>query len=133
MTTIVTQTCCRKYFFRSVTILWISVLSFCSTGCLYFRSHPVGIEPMARYTGYFNYEILGEAEGTSSSMTLVGIFPVTPGIKYEEAIDEAIRSKGGDNLIEVTSWRERKVYIVGVVDVLHVKGKAIRYISNTIK
>jgi len=100
------------------------------TGCLYFRSHPVGIEPVARYTDYFNYEILGDAEGSSSSMTLIGLFPVTPPIKYEEAVDEAIRSKGGDNLIEVTSWREKKVYLVGVVDVLYVKGKVIRYIAN---
>jgi hypothetical protein len=119
--------------FRPATILVTSILSISMTGCLYFRSHPMGIEPNARYTDYFNYEILGDAEGSSSSMTLIGLFPVTPGIKYEEAVNEAIRSKGGDNLIEVTSWRERKVYIVGVVDVLHVKGKAIRYISDTVK
>jgi hypothetical protein len=27
-------------------------------------------------------------------------------------------------------WREKKVYVIGTVDVLHVKGKAIRYTAE---
>jgi hypothetical protein len=122
-----------KISIHLVTIFFACFLSIYGTGCLYFRSHPVGIEPIARNTDYYKYEVLGDAEGTSSSMTLIGLFLVTPPIKYEEAIDEAIRSKGGDNLIDVTSWREKNVYVVGVVDVLHVKGKAIRYITENQK
>jgi hypothetical protein len=99
-----------------------------NSGCLYFRNHPVGIASQAKESGSLKYEIIGDAEGTSSSFTLVWFFPVTSRISYDEAVNEAIRSKGGDNLIDVTSWREKNVYIVGTVDVLHVKGKAIRYL-----
>ena len=101
------------------------------TGCLYFRSHPDGIQPIAKETDYYNYEILGDAEGSSSRFALLWFIPVTPPVTYDEAVTEAIRSKGGDNLVEVTSWSETKTYIVGTVYVLHVKGKVIRYISNT--
>jgi hypothetical protein len=99
-----------------------------NSGCLYFKNHPVGISSQAKESGSLKYEILGDGEGTSSSFTLVWFFPVTSRISYDEAVIEAIRSKGGDNLIDVTSWREKNVYIVGTVDVLHVKGKVIRYL-----
>jgi hypothetical protein len=54
---------------------------------------------------------------------------VTPVINYNEAIDEAIRKMGGDNIIEVTSWKEKNIYLIGSVDVIHVKGKVIRYLK----
>jgi hypothetical protein len=99
-----------------------------NSGCLYFKNHPVGISSQAKESGSLKYEILGEGEGTSSSFTLIWFFPVTPDLNYDDAVNEAIRSKGGDNLIDVTSWREKNVYIVGTIDVLHVKGKVIRYL-----
>ena len=109
-----------------------AILLFCaitSSGCIYSKAHPMGIEPSAREMEVDNYEILGAAEGISSSFTLLWCIPITPRINYDEAFNEAIRSQGADNLIEVTIWREKKVYAIGTVDVLHVKGKAIRYLA----
>jgi hypothetical protein len=111
-----------------ITVLIISV-SFLSSGCLYFKNHPIGIEPAAREIGNKRYEIIGPATGSSSSFTLFGLFKVTNEMSYNEAIEQAIRSQGGDNLIEVTSWFQRDVYVVGKVDTLYVSGKVIRYIK----
>jgi len=115
----------KKY---ALIALIASVTSF-STGCLYFKSHPLGIEQNARELEADHYEVLGTAEGSSSSFSLLWVLPVTPRASYDEAVNEAIRSQGADNLIDVTTWKSKKVYAIGTVDILHVKGKAIRYTS----
>jgi hypothetical protein len=92
------------------------------------NTRPLGIEPYARDTGGRRYEILGPAIGESSSFTLFFLAEVTNKASYDEAIEQAIRNKGGDNLIEVTSWRDSKNYIIGNVTTVHVNGKVIRYI-----
>lgn len=114
----------RSGRFAILSIL-LPLLLLC--GCLYGRVHPLAIEPGVKVMRSSGYQVLGEAEGMSSSFTLLGIFPVTPRIDPERAADQAIRSLGGDNLIEAVYYSETKVYIVGVVNVVRVKGKVIRY------
>lgn len=106
-----------------IIILLIPAMS----GCLYGKVSPVGVEPSAKYMRSGGYEVLGEAEGVSSSFTLFWVFPVTPDEDISKAVDEAIRSLGGDNLIEAVFYREKKVYIVGTVNIVRAKGKVIRY------
>jgi len=105
------------------------VLMLC-TGCLSFKAHPVGVEPNARNMTCPEYEVLGEAEGLSSSFTLFWFVPVTPAVNFKEAVDDAVKSKGGDNLIEAVFTRESLVYIVGTVNNVYVKGKVIRYLQK---
>lgn len=104
-----------------------AVIVFFLSGCLYSKSHPVGVEPSAKIMEPFEYEIAGEGEGSASSFTLFFMIRVTPGLDSGEAVDEAVKSRGGDNLIEAVFTRERRVYIIGTVDIIHVKGKVIRY------
>jgi hypothetical protein len=118
-----------RYMRIGIGILLMLFISASSTGCLSFKNHAVGIQDSAKETGGLDYEILGDAEGASSSLRLFWIFPVTPVINYDEAINDAIRKLGGDNLVEVTSWKEKNVYLIGTVDVLHVKGNVIRYLK----
>ncbi len=99
-------------------------------GCLYSKSRPLGIEASARLMKSANYEVMGEAEGMSSSFTLFGIFPVTPEPDPDRAVEEALRSLGGDNLIEAVFYSETRTYIVGVVRIVRVKGKVIRYLNK---
>jgi hypothetical protein len=73
------------------------------------------------------YRVLGEAEGTSSSFNLLWIIPVTPRIDYDRAVGDAINNLRGDNLINVRTWFERQVWIIGMVEILHVKGTVIQY------
>lgn len=77
-----------------------------------------------------DYEVIGEAEGISSSFRLFWFVPVTTAANFRDAVDDAVRSKGGDNLIEAVFTRERMVYIVGTVNNIYVKGKVIRYKQN---
>lgn len=116
----------KLYRFTTLSVI-MPVLLMC--GCLYGRVHPLAIEPGAKVMRSSAYQVLGEAEGASSSFTLLGIFPVTSPLDPERAVDQAIRSLGGDNLIEVVYYSETKVYIVGVVNVVRVTGKVIRYLQ----
>jgi hypothetical protein len=117
-------------FLKRIRIVFFLILFLPVTiaGCLSLTNHAGGIQDSAKETGGLNYEILGDAEGESSSLKLFWIFPVMKDINFDEAVNEAIRKLGGDNLVEVTSWKEKNVYFIGTIDVLHVKGKVIRYL-----
>lgn len=99
-------------------------------GCLYGKVHPLAVQPSAGYIGSAGYEVLGPAEGMSSGFTLFGLFPVTPQPDPERAVSEAVRSLGGDNMIDVVFYRETKGYVVGIVRIIRVEGKVIRYIRK---
>ena len=100
------------------------------SGCIYTKIHAVGIQPSAQSRPAPLYETLGEAEGMSSSYTFLWALPVTPHITLDEAYNEAIRSKGGDNLIGMSIWREKQVWILGTIDTIRVKGTVIRTINK---
>lgn len=97
------------------------------TGCIRSNVRVTGIEPEAKMMLPGNYRVLGETEGQSSSFNLLWVFPVTPRMSYESAINDAIARLGGDNLINVRTWIERQIWIGGMVEVLHVRGTAIMY------
>ncbi|MBN1495160.1 MAG: hypothetical protein JXA07_00225 [Spirochaetes bacterium] len=97
------------------------------TGCLYKGVRVAGIEPQAGQIESSLYRILGESEGMSSSFNLFWIIPVTPQARYDRAVHDAISGLKGDSLIDVRIWLERQIWIVGMVEILHVKGKVIQY------
>jgi len=97
------------------------------SGCLYKGVRVAGMESHAKVMEGNKYNVLGEAEGTSSSFNLLWIVPVTPRIDYDRAVGEAINSLRGDNLINVRTWFERQIWIIGMVEILHVKGTVIQY------
>jgi hypothetical protein len=108
-------------------IVFLTALSMTVSGCISFKAHPEGVVPSARIMTSPYYEVLGEAEGMSSSFRLFWVFPVTTAANNAEAVDDAVKSKGGDNLIEAVFTSESKVYIIGTVDNIYVTGKVIRY------
>ncbi len=97
------------------------------TGCLYRGIRVVGLEQKAAQLESSRYRVLGESEGTSSSFNLFWVIPVTPRATYDRAVTEAISGMRGDSLIEIRTWMERQIWIVGMVEILHVKGKVIQY------
>lgn len=99
----------------------------CMTGCLYKGVRVAGIETQAGQIESSHYRILGESEGMSSSFNLFWIIPVTPQARYDRAVHDAISGLKGDSLIDVRIWLERQIWIVGMVEILHVKGKVIQY------
>jgi hypothetical protein len=112
-----------RSFIVAMSLLCLGVFS----GCLYKGVRVAGIESHAKVMEGNKYRILGEAEGTSSSFNLLWLLPVTPRIDYDRAVGEAIKSLRGDNLINVRTWHERQIWIIGMVEILHVKGTVIQY------
>ncbi len=108
----------------AATILMLVTLM---AGCVSVKTNLTGVATNARTMDSMDYEVLGEAEGMHSAFRLFWIFPVTPRADREKAIEEAVASKGGDNLIFVRTWRERQHWVLGTVDIIHVRGSVIRY------
>jgi len=97
------------------------------SGCVYMHTVPSGLEPQARTAERGVYTVIGESESQSSSFNLLWVLPVTPRIDYDATVSRAIARLKGDDLIEVRTWIERQIWILGMVEILHVKGKVIRY------
>jgi hypothetical protein len=97
------------------------------SGCLHQRVRSTGIGPQAKVMENKKYRVLGESEGQSSSFNLLWFIPVTLRLDYDRAVNDAISKMNGDNLIEVRTWKEVQIWIVGMVEILHVKGKVIQY------
>ncbi len=112
-----------KSFAIVISLLCLALFS----GCLYKGVRVAGVESQAKKSEGMKYRILGEAEGSSSSFNLLWLLPVTPRIDYDRAVGEAISSLRGDNLINVRTWFERQIWIIGMVEILHVKGTVIQY------
>ena len=112
-----------KKFFPAITALLIF-----SNGCMVYKSiYLAGIEPSMHPLRNAPYEILGEAETTISNFNLLWAVSVTPRPDFEKALLEMANEKGGDDVIEVRWWRERQQWIVGMVTIIHIKGKVIKY------
>jgi hypothetical protein len=111
---------------KRITAVLLILSSFALSACLGIRTHVKGIEPSARPLSTGKYEIIEPAEFTISSFKLFWILPVTPDLKIHEIIEETVNNKGGDNLIEMQLWHERQYWILGTIDMIHVKGKIIR-------
>lgn len=109
----------------------ILLCSILTNGCLASRIFPGGIEHSASELKDQPYEILGEAEGQASNFSLFWFVTVTPRADIDRAISNAISKKGGDDLIDIRWWIESKVYILGTVKIIYVKGKIIRYTNKT--
>jgi hypothetical protein len=103
------------------------ILSLTLSGCVYKGIRVAGLEPAVHVMEARSYRILGEAEGRSSSFNLLWIIPVTSRINYDAAVREAVTSMRGDDLIDVRTWLERQIWILGMVEILHVRGKVIQY------
>ena len=95
-------------------------------GCIYVKTHPVGIIPSAKEPEPESYETIGVAEAESSAYTMLWLFPVTKPVSVGNAIETAVRSKGGDNLIGARVWNEKQIWILGTIDTIYVKGTVVR-------
>lgn len=105
-----------------ITLAYIVVL----TGCITTR-HVAGYEPHVRPLKSLHYEIVGEAESFTSNFNLLWFFNVTPLANFDRAIMDAINQKNGDDLIDVSWWIERQYWIIGTINIVHIKGKVIKY------
>lgn len=110
-----------------IAVIGLIACALMLTGCLYNRTRLTDVSQQARVLENRHYRVLGISEGTSSSFNLLWFIPVTPRMNYEKALNDAVAGMRGDNIIEVRTWVERQVWIVGLVEIMHVRGKVIQY------
>ena len=115
----------RIHRFIAITVI-IACVNF-TANCVYMRTQTKGIKDSAEPLESPQYNVLNFTSGKSSSFKLFWFIPVTPEINYNEAVDEAVLSGNGDNLIDVRLYEKRQIWILGTVDILYVEGKAIKY------
>jgi len=80
------------------TILSLGVLVIAAAGCV---SQPLRF-PTAAETAKGNYTVLGEAEGEATGLMLFDVIPIGQNERFVRAYDAAVKSKGGDALIDIT-------------------------------
>ncbi len=110
-----------------IPALLMTALLLASPGCLSVHTHLKDVLTSAKPMEKEEYELIGDGEGMHSSFRLFWFIPVTPRTDREKAIEEAVAAKGGDNLVFVRIWQERQYWILGTVDIIHVRGRVIRY------
>jgi hypothetical protein len=116
----------KIYSAKRIEAILFALSLFAFSSCLGIRTHIKGIEPSARPLSTGKYEVIEPVEFSVSSFKLFWILQVTPDLKVQEIIEETANNKGGDNIIEMQLWHERQYWILGTIDIIHVKGKIIR-------
>lgn len=89
--------------------LWSSMLLVLISGCI--RS-PIALVASTKPLAPDGYAELGPVEETDCIWYLFGILPVTGGNNMQDAIADAIESRHGDALIQVTAETYFQYFIV---------------------
>ena len=111
----------QKYIISLVCAVLMSV-----TGCVR-AYHQWAYEPQVSPLQSSSYEVIGEAESKVSNFSLLWVWSVTEHPDYDRAIREMISEKGGDDVIDVSFWIEKQQWILGTVNVMHIRATVIRY------
>lgn len=118
--------------FKTFAIIQIVLLLFLMqsfSGCVSIRTHATSLEPSAHPAPNTSsgYEKIEDTELMASSFSLLWFIPVTPEPNINQVIENKIIESGGDNIIKMKIWHERQIWILGTVNIIHVKGTIVRY------
>jgi hypothetical protein len=108
-----------KSFFAVVALLMVV-----TAGCAHM---PGGIAPSSTPLEGKTYVELGEATGTDSAVYLLGIIPLTGSNTTPDALADAVASRNGDALINVTVESYYQYFIVFSRAVTTVQGDVIKF------
>jgi hypothetical protein len=75
----------------------ITLVGFFVFGC---ASDPLKISTLQNKTPDKDYQVLGPAEGGAAGIMLFNLIPIGQNSRFERAYEEAVKSKGGDRLID---------------------------------
>jgi hypothetical protein len=93
---------------------------------------PAGVAPSASPITNTNYEVLGKSTGSASHIALLGFIPLGKA-DIEAAIQEAIKKKDGDALINVRYWQRSIWLCIATKITFEVEGDVIKYKTRTPK
>ena len=124
----------KKLFFSSCSLLFIlSVLLLfqCAAPGLFIRKREIlGMAPRVTLQNNQSYSVIRKTEAQSSTFNLLWLFNVTPPPDFERAIQEMIQKENGDDLIQVSWYLRRDIWVVGTVDTLFIQGTVIKYLEK---
>ena len=106
------------------SILSICLILICLTGCAMI---PGGVAPSNTPINGRSYTELGYAKETDSRIYLLGLLPISGADTIRDAIDEAIDSKQGDALINITVETFGQYWILWSRVATRVEGNVIRF------
>lgn len=109
-----------RYIGLLMVVLGIAVVSGCTM-------MPGGIAPSTVPIDGRSYSNLGRASTTDSRVHLFGLIPVSGANTIRDATDAAIRSKGGDAMINVTVEFYSQWWIILTRSVTRVDGYVIKF------
>lgn len=105
--------------------LCIAVLALVATvGCLRV---PAGVAPSNTPLEARSYNVIGDAFGRATHVSLFGIIPISSPNHTASAIEAAKNTSGGDALIDVTVESVSKYFILFSTYTTEVRGKAIKF------
>lgn len=108
-----------------------AVMVMTLNSCIVYKGyHQWGYEPKVGQLRHAHYEVLGQAEAKVSNFALLWLVNVTENPDYDRAIREMISEKGGDDVINVSFWIEKQHWLLGTVNIMHIRGTVIRYIQE---
>lgn len=111
-----TSQAARGRQFGSIFLLTASL-----TGCF----APGAIAPSTLPVTEHYVELGGYEEASSCGYTFLTI-PLKNPSSLSELIDEMVKARGGDALIDVTSYSRQVFYVLGLANCLDVEGKVIK-------
>ena len=106
-----------------LVVLSVMVLTL-TAGCV---NRPGGIAASTTPLNNQEYQVLGNVEGTDTHFALLGILPLTGANTTQEAVEDALTSKGADALLDVTVDFHWEYWILFSRSVTAVQGNAIRF------
>lgn len=113
-----------KQFYSIKNILIIAILAMLALGCARL---PCGIAASTTPINGRPYTVMGRAESKDSRVLLLGILPISGANSIRGAIDKAVRSRGGDAMINVTVEYYYSNWILFAKHVTRVDGDVIRF------
>ena len=78
---------------KKTLILTLGILTFLAVGCV---SQPLKVPTVDKRA----YDTLGEGKGSSTGLMLFTFIPIGQNERFVRAYDPAVKSKGGDALID---------------------------------
>ena len=97
---------------------------FVVSGCAHY---PGGIAPSTTPLEGKEYDIIGPVKGSDGRISLLGILPITGSNDTRKAVAGALKSSGGDALINVTVESVSKYWILWSNHKTLVYGDAIKF------
>lgn len=80
-------------------LLFASLVVLALAGCV---SMPVNMGSPPNLQEGKDYTVLGEGEGSSVGIMLFNVIPINQNDRFQKAYEEAVKSKGGDRLMNPT-------------------------------